>query len=174
MRSPFIRFLVVVVGGVLGLLAGFFIPFWLAMLDPEASQALSFVPVLTMPIGLIVGQISLNQIWFRLCDLKLLKADTGSGEELVNPMQLACMVHGGADLPEMKATESLMTKPTEHDPGTPNTMVPTIRLRGRTVYRKAPENTHKATRIAYGIDKSNRVVFWLGWYDERLRKWYGR
>lgn len=48
----------IVIGCIVGgALLGFFVPFTLAQFFPESGPALSFVPMLTVPIGLVVGLI---------------------------------------------------------------------------------------------------------------------
>ena len=60
--------------------------------------------------------------------------------------------------------------PFEHDPGTPDDYVSPGRLTGREAHREGrePESTAAALR------KGFRTDFWLGWYDEELRRFYGR
>ena len=51
------------------------------------------------------------------------------------------------------------------DPGTSDQDVSVDRFRGRVAYRGKPE--------VQPVGRET-VQFWLGWYDERLRGWYGR
>jgi hypothetical protein len=57
------------------------------------------------------------------------------------------------------------TKLETPDPGTSDLAVCADRLRGRVAYRDAPEVQPVGQET---------VQWWLGWYDEVLRKWYGR
>lgn len=70
------------------------------------------------------------------------------------------------------------TDTTLHDPGTPDDDVTPMRLRGRLAYRLACRSAGGRPR-AFNIEKAvpvkrDRLEWWLGWYDERLRKWFGR
>ena len=60
------------------------------------------------------------------------------------------------------------------DPGTPDSDVSPVRLAGRERYRQAPEDQRGADEQARGMEKDHRFDFWRGWYDERLRRIYGR
>lgn len=54
----------------------------------------------------------------------------------------------------------------DHDPGTPDDDVLEFRREGRQGYRSGkgrPPKGHK-----------HQIQWWLGWYDERLRRFYGR
>ncbi len=53
-----------------------------------------------------------------------------------------------------------------HDPGTPDGGIPDARLKGRRAYRD------KLTEPPQGTE--GKVEWWLGWYDEELRHWFGR
>ena len=67
-----------------------------------------------------------------------------------------------------------LSQPSEHDPGTPDVEVSPVRREGRIFYRNHPEDDEVATREATRLAKGSRMDFWLGWYDERLRGFYGR
>jgi hypothetical protein len=54
------------------------------------------------------------------------------------------------------------------DPGTPDAVVPLKRLRGRVDFRVG------MTEPPASIVQNDRVGWWLGWYDERLRRFFGR
>ncbi len=56
-------------------------------------------------------------------------------------------------------------KPSPHNPGTPDDDVSPMRLEGRQAYRKADESLEPA---------QGRIEWWLGWYDEQLRRFFGR
>ena len=60
------------------------------------------------------------------------------------------------------------------NPGTPDLSVTCARLDGRQFYRRFPEDKHEAADKIGSIAPDKRVQFWLGWYDERLSRWYGR
>lgn len=56
----------------------------------------------------------------------------------------------------------------EIDPGTPDERVGIKRLRGRVDYREGVQQPSE------WMPKNDRVQWWEGWYDERLRRFYGR
>ena len=59
-------------------------------------------------------------------------------------------------------------KPSPHDPGTSDDDVSPMRLVGRKAYRKQDESSEPVR----GMD--GRIDWWRGWYDEQLRRWFGR
>lgn len=71
--------------------------------------------------------------------------------------------------------KTIQDKPSSHDPGTPDKDVPAMRLCGRRAWRVKDEPLD--TIIEYGCPKpgaAGRIEWWLGWYDERLRRFFGR
>lgn len=61
--------------------------------------------------------------------------------------------------------------PSEHDPGTPDEMVSDARLAGREAARNTPSDV---LEVELHVPKKYRTDWWLGWYDERLKRFYGR
>ena len=64
--------------------------------------------------------------------------------------------------------KAIHDKPSPHNPGTPDDDVPPMRLKGRQAYR----DDDKASVPVH--DQAGKIEWWLGWYDERLRRFFGR
>ena len=58
----------------------------------------------------------------------------------------------------------------EHDPGTADGLISKVRLSGRESHRKG----YEPEPMAAALRKSSRTEWWLGWFDEELRRFYGR
>lgn len=57
MKKTLIIIVHVVIGVLAGAALGFLLPFGIAQISPENGPALSFVPILTVPAGAILGVI---------------------------------------------------------------------------------------------------------------------
>lgn len=57
MKNTLIVIVHVVVGALAGAALGFLLPFGIAQISPENGPALSFVPIMTVPAGAILGVI---------------------------------------------------------------------------------------------------------------------
>lgn len=64
----------------------------------------------------------------------------------------------------------------EIDPGTPDNLVGKMRLKGRMHARQFSDVDRKGfdTFRAHGISKHDAREWWLGWTDERFRRFFGR
>jgi len=59
----------------------------------------------------------------------------------------------------------------EPHPGTSDAKVSPWRLVGREAFRSGATPGHSQS---LAVPEGHRVEFWLGWYDERLRRLFGR
>lgn len=62
------------------------------------------------------------------------------------------------------------------DPGTPDRLVGEMRLKGRMHARQFASVDHKGfdTFRVHGISKHDAQEWWLGWTDERYKRFFGR
>lgn len=54
MNRAVVIILAIIVGGGVGGVLGFAVPFIWAQIQPEAEQALSFFPIISVPIGVVI------------------------------------------------------------------------------------------------------------------------
>lgn len=60
------------------------------------------------------------------------------------------------------------------NPGTPDELVSPVRLSGRRAAREHVASDPTGDSVCPPLSKPNRVDWWLGWYDERLKRFFGR